>query len=225
MRSGVLVDDGGVWRLTQALPSTPRLNELVTSVIAGVGESGRRALDLLAVCGPFGLEPDDGGGVARVFESLEEAGLVTVTPDGRRRQVQLAHPVYGHVLRDLMPELRRRALLLDRARAIEEWGARRRDDVVRIATWRLEETGEADVEMLVRAARVAYEDRDYALVVKLAGAAQLRQVVPEAGVQLGKALHELGSFAQAEAQLAAASRLTEGTTGISRLPPFGPPTC
>ncbi len=210
LQSGVLVDDGGVWRLTQALPSTPRLNELVTSVIAGVGESGRRALDLLALCGPFGLGPADDSGIARVFESLEELGLVTVTADGRRRQVQLAHPVYGHALRDLMPELRRRGLVLDRARAVESWGARRHEDVLRVATWRLEEAGEADVDMLVRAARIAYEDREYALVVKLAEGAQAWQVVPEAGVQLGKALHELGSFAQAEAQLTAASRLTEG---------------
>lgn len=210
LRSGVLVDVGGVWRLTQALPSTPRLNELVSSLVAGVGDAGRRALDLLAVCGPVGLEPADGGAAARVFESLEELGLVTATAQGRRRQVQLAHPVYGHVLRDLMPELRRRTLLLDRARALEELGARRRDDVVHIATWRLAETGEADPDLLVRAAGIAYQARDYALVVKLAEAAQARQVVPEAGVALGKALHELGSFAQAEAQLARASRLTEG---------------
>jgi DNA-binding CsgD family transcriptional regulator len=208
-QSGALVDEGGVWRLAGRLTSTPRLNELVASRVARVDENGRRALDLLALCAPVGPDVGDGVATTEVLETLEDAGLVTVTPDGRRRQLRLAHPVYRAVLRDRMPELRRRAMLLDQVGAIERLGARRREDGLRIATWRLEATGEADPALLVEAARLARYAQDYPRVVRLAGAAQAQRPGPVAGVLMGEALFELGSFFEADVELSRAGRLAE----------------
>jgi DNA-binding CsgD family transcriptional regulator len=209
-QSGSLVDDDGVWRLTRPLSSTPRLNDLVAARVASVGENGRRALELLALCAPLGPHGEAVAASAEVFETLEEAGLVTVTSDGRRRQLGLAHPVHRDVLRHQMPELRRRAMLLEQVGAIERWGGRRREDGLRIATWRLEATGEADVGLLLQAARLAHHAHDYPLMVRLAGAAQAQRPGPEAGVLLGKALYELGSFFEADVELSRAGRLAEG---------------
>ncbi len=209
-QSGALVDEGGVWRLARPLNSTPRLNELVAARVASVEERGRRALELLALCAPLGPEALAGVADAETLELLEEAGLVTVTVDGRRRQLSLAHPVHSQVLRARTPKLRRRTMLLNQVAAIEGWGARRREDRLRIATWRLEATGEADPDLLVNAARLAHHAHDYPLVVRLAGAAQVQRPTPEAGLLMGKALYELGSFFEADVELSRAGRLAEG---------------
>jgi len=208
-QSGALIDEGGVWRLARPLTSTPRLNELVAARVAGVEEPGQRVLEVLALCGPLG--PDAFAGVTEYepLEVLEEAGLVSVTVDGRRREVALAHPVHRQVLRDRTPVLRRRAMLLNQVTALERWGARRREDRLRIATWRLEATGEADPGLLVQAARLAHSAHDYPLVVRLAGAAQAQRPGPDAGLLLGKALYELGSFFEADVELSRAGRLAE----------------
>ena len=165
---------------------------------------------MLALCAPIGPDSESGIANAQVLETLEEVGLVTVALDGRRRQLGLAHPVLRVVLRERMPEARRRAIMLDRVGVIEIWGARRRDDALRIATWRLEATGEADARLLVEAARLAHYADDYPMVVKLAGAAQAQSPDPEAGVLLGEALYELGSFFEADIEFSRAAWLVEG---------------
>ena len=208
-QSGALVDEGGVWRLVRPLSNTPRLVDLVAARIAGVGEHGRHALELLALCAPLAPAAFDDVVGPEVLEAIEEAGLVTVTTDGRRQQLALAHPVHRQVLRERMPELRRRAMLLDQVAAIERWGARRREDALRIAAWRLDATGEADAAILIQAAQLAHYAHDYPLVVKLAAAAQAQRAGPEAGLLMGKALYELGSFFEADVELSRAGRLAE----------------
>ena len=136
--------------------------------------------ELLALCAPVGTDSFHLVADPGLLETLEEAGLVTVTIDGRRRPLRLAHPVHREVLRQQIPELRRRAILLDQDAIIERWGARRREDALRIATWRLEATGEAEAGLLLRAAWLAHYAHDYPLVVKLAGAAQAQRPSPEA---------------------------------------------
>src|SRR6478752_4973709 len=52
---GVLVDTGGGWDLVGPLPTTAALDELVAEHLAGVAPAGMAVLELLAVCGRFGL--------------------------------------------------------------------------------------------------------------------------------------------------------------------------
>ncbi|MGO8721399.1 MAG: LuxR C-terminal-related transcriptional regulator [Acidimicrobiales bacterium] len=209
-RSGVLADEGGVWRLAGSLTSTPRLNELAAVRVAGAGEDGRRVLETLALCAPIGTDSGEGTVSAGAVERLEEAGLVRVTVDGRRRQLDLAHPVHRVVLRDRMSESHRHAILLERASCTEAWGARRREDVLRVATWQLEATGEAEAELLVQAARLARSAHDYPLVVKLARAALVQSSDPATGLLLGEALYQLGGFREADVVLSRAEQLAVG---------------
>jgi DNA-binding CsgD family transcriptional regulator len=167
-------------------------------------------LETLALCAPIGPDGDEGTVSATAVERLEEAGLVKVTIDGRRRQLDLTHPVHRVVLRDRMSELRRRSILLDRTRVTETWGARRREDVLHIATWQLEATGEADAGLLVQAARLARSAHDNPLVVKLARAALAQRSDPAAGLLLGEALYQLGSFGEADLVLSRAEQLAGG---------------
>ena len=138
------------------------------------------------------------------LEALDRWGLLTVRADGRRQQVTLAHPLYGEILRATMPGLTRRRLLLELADRIEAHGARRREDAIRVATARLEATGSADPELLLRAARLARYGQDFTQVERLGRAAVLEGVTPEVGLLLGEALHELGAFDEAERVLHAA---------------------
>jgi tetratricopeptide (TPR) repeat protein len=103
--------------------------------------------------------------------------------------------------------VRRRQLLVDHAARIERLGARRREDPLRVATWRLDATGTADAALLVGAAQLARYSHDLAQVERLARAALAEQPTPgdrdAARLLLGEALHESGHFDEAEAVLAA----------------------
>jgi DNA-binding NarL/FixJ family response regulator/tetratricopeptide (TPR) repeat protein len=205
--AGTLADDEGFWRLSGALVTTVRLVELVQARLGDVEDAGRVALELLALVGSVGLTELEAMTGRAAVEALERPGLIVIGVDGRRHQVTLAHPRYGEVLREALPHVRRRQLLLDHAARIEGLGARRREDQLRVATWRLDATGTADAALLVGAAELARYSHDLAQVERLARAALTEQPTPgdrdAAGLLLGEALHESGRFAEAETVLAA----------------------
>jgi ATP/maltotriose-dependent transcriptional regulator MalT len=191
-----------VWRLAGPLTSTPRLVELVESRVAALSAQERGALELLAVCGALGLDELVGVTGSEPVEALDRAGLLAIVQDRRRHEVGVAHPLHGEVLREQLPALRRRRLLLDHADRVEHLGARRREDALRIANARLEGAGTADAGLLVGAARLARYGHDHRQVVRLAQAAMDESPTPEAALLLGEALHEMGRYEEAEAVLA-----------------------
>ena len=201
----------GVWRLTTELLVTSRLAEVVTARIAGARTS-REALDLLALVAPVSvIELTEMAGPA-ALEHAEGAGLVGVQANGRRTEVVLAHPVFGRVLRDTMATLTRRRLLREHVEWVERRGGRRREDPLRLATWRLDARYPVEQEMLLHAARLARSGQDFSLVERLTRAAG--QPTPEAQLLLGEACHELGHYAEAERVLALAQ---EAATEPSQL--------
>ena len=139
------------------------------------------------------------------LEVLDRAGLLSVRTDGRRQVVTLAHPLHGEILRTRMPALTRRRLLLEHADHLDAFGARRREDAIRSATARLEASGSADADLLIRSARLARYGHDFVTVERLARAALRDGMTSEVGLLLGEALHEIGSAVEAEEVLAAAS--------------------
>ena len=208
--SGHLAHQHGVWRLVGPLVPTVRLHELVAARLGTIGTSATEALDLLAVCEPEGLSALEALVGPGWLEELDRAGLLEVRTDGRRQQVTLAHPLYGEVLRDRMPALTRRRLLLEHADRIDAHGARRREDPIRAATARVEATGSADRDLLVRATRLARHARDFPQVETLGRAAMLDGITPETGLLVGEALHERGAFVEADEVLTAAEAALAG---------------
>jgi hypothetical protein len=69
--------------------------------------------------------------------------------------------LYGEILHAQTPVLRRRRLLLAQVERIEAYGARRRDDALLVAGWRLAATSTADPGLLVGAAALARYAHDY----------------------------------------------------------------
>src|SRR5262245_1905618 len=214
---GALVRRDGVWHLDGPLPAPDRLRELVELRLAELDASAHTVLDQLALCQPLGLGQLEASAGLPVLEELERQGLITVRTDGRRESVRLAHPMHGEVLRARLPALRRRSILLGQAEAVEAWGARRREDAARIATWRLEATGRGDPDLLLRAAQLARYDHSFRQAERLARAALASAPSAAAGLVLGESLYNLGAFDEAEAVLAAATVRAVGDDDVVRI--------
>ncbi|MGW8357667.1 LuxR C-terminal-related transcriptional regulator [Streptomyces wedmorensis] len=205
LHTGALTRDGEIWELTGDRPvGTPRLAELIEARLTAADVRARPVLELLALCEPVPLADAQSVAAAGVLATLEEADLVQVTTSRRRTVVQLAHPLYGEALRANMPVLRRRTLLLQQADRTQARGARRRDDVLRIATWQLAATGTADPTLLTRAAALARHAHDYQQAVALLRALPGQYRTTTTQLLLGSALDQQGRSELAEAELAEA---------------------
>ncbi|MFD0634813.1 LuxR C-terminal-related transcriptional regulator [Catenulispora yoronensis] len=204
---GTLSREAGVWHLVGELPSSPRLLELVGDRIRAVGGDGRAVLDLLALCQPLGLDELATVRPIEALEELESSGLIQVRTDRRRHEVTLAHPVYAQVLQSSMTRIRARATLTGQALRVEEHGLRRREDPLRVATWRLAATGTADAKLLLRAGRLARHTADHAGLERLARGALAAEDSVEARVLLSEALHAQCRSEEADGVLAAATEL------------------
>lgn len=206
--AGALAHDGELWELARnAQGGTPKLAELIGARLSAADSAGRPVLELLALCEPLPLADARAVAPPDALSALERSGLVRRTTDGRRTILHLLHPLYGDVLRDGLPELRRRTLLLEQAARVEAHGGRRRADTVRLATWRLAATGAADPRLLRRAAALARHVRDYERVVALLRTLQDTDHTSHSLLLLGEALFELGHQQQAEEVLIRAGEL------------------
>jgi DNA-binding CsgD family transcriptional regulator len=212
-----LVQRNGVWCLEGPLEAPTRLRELIEARLGELEPEARAVLEHVALCQPVGLARLEATGGLTVLEHLDREGLITVRRDGRRESVRLAHPLHAEVLRAGLSALRRRSILLGEADTIEQLGARRREDPLRIATWRLEATGRADPELLLRAARLARYDHDFRNAAKLARAALAAGRSATAGLVLGESLYNLASFEEAETVLADAAERAETDDDIVRI--------
>jgi DNA-binding CsgD family transcriptional regulator len=194
VEAGTLVRLDGVWRWTPDGRVGPRLAELVADRMGRLEGSRRLLAELLAAGEPLGAEL-----LQKLVQGVdladeERRGTIVAEESGRRAEVRLAHPLFGDVLRARMPVLQRRRLQRLLADALEAVGGQRRDDVLRLATWRLGSAGPVDAGLLLRAARAAREVFDFALAARLARASW--ELVPsfETGLLHGASLSQLGQF-------------------------------
>ena len=213
----LLVERDGIWCLDGPLRAPTRLREVVEARLAPLDAAATNVLEVLALCEPVGLGQLERVAGLGVLEALERDGLVAIRSDGRRESVRLTHPLHGEVVRAGLPALRARSILLEQADWVEAHGTRRREDPIRIATWRLEATGRADPELLLQAARLARYDNDFRSAATLATAALAAQPSAAAALVLGESLYNLGSFDQAEEVLADATDRASGEEEVVRI--------
>ncbi|MEO3811532.1 LuxR C-terminal-related transcriptional regulator [Sphaerisporangium sp. B11E5] len=169
--AGVLRDLGGLWLWHGPLAMTTSLRETIAARIGDLTGEEREALEFLALGEPIGADLLAAECSAAVVERLEERQLATVQPSGRRLEARLAHPLYGEVIRERCGGLRTRTVLRRLAAALEGTGPRRREDVLRIAVWRLDAGSADDADLLIRACRQARQVRDLRLAERLATSA------------------------------------------------------
>jgi ATP/maltotriose-dependent transcriptional regulator MalT len=208
---GSLAPVHGVWRLVRPPTGTVALRDLLASRLRVVTDpAGRAVLERLALCRSLAVDEFPTDADRDALARLDETGLVRLAKVGERLFAELSHAQYAQVVRAGLSQLRAAALLLEQAALVE-----RRPgggvDALRVATWRLEATGTADPELLLRAARLARMAHDFPAVQRLGGAAAGAAETLTGGAELllllGEALGELGHPDEALATLARAAKL------------------
>jgi len=194
---GLLADEGGLWRWRGRVEGGPRLAELVDLRIDGLRTATHDLLELVAVGGPLevGLLPPD---AAAALEELERRELAVRRTDGRRRFVDVAHPLHGEAVRARLAATRLEALHAQLADALEARGARRGGDLLRLATWRLEAGAAGHGALFGRAAFAALAAHDQGLAERLARAAIQADAGFDAELALGRALAASGQGVEAD---------------------------
>lgn len=171
LHDGSLRNDGGIWRLVHPLAPSARLSELVEARLTGLEPPARRLLELIAYAEPLGRAELHALSSPEAGEALERAGLIHSRLDGQRLELHLAHPVYGDVVRSRLTATRLQEIARARADVAEAGGARRREDTLRIAIWRLDGGGDINPHLMLIAAQTSRWRYDFTLAARLAGAA------------------------------------------------------
>ena len=193
----VLVRVGGIWRWRGEAAVGLRLGELVATRLGDLEPASLALLELIAVGAPLELALLDRAEAA-ALEALDDRDLVARLDDRRRRYVTVAHPLHGEVIRARIGHTRREALKRRLADGVSAFGVRRRGDVLRVASWRLDCGGEGDRGLLLRAAAEAVAVLDWALAERLARAALEAGGGFDARLVLARALASTGRAADAE---------------------------
>lgn len=196
--SGAAYTQEGIWFLRLPLPAPSRLRDLITSRLSHIAPKTAEVVDLLAIGEPLGVHELVAIAGPEAVEDAENHGLILIREDERRLEARLSHPIYGEMLRAHVPRIRMRRLSAKLAEALEATGARRRDDVMRIAGWRLDSGSPRNPELLESAARRARTVRDLTLAARFARAALSCGGGVTAGLVLGEAEFLAGRHAEAE---------------------------
>lgn len=157
-------------QLVRSLRPSRRLTELIDLRVGRLEPAEADLLRLVATHEPVGTAELFEQSVPAAMEALERKAVVASVLNGRRLEVWLAHPLYGEVARESITALQRRELARRGAEVIERLGARRRDDMLVVATWRLA-AGGRDPVVLQAGAAIARTRNVPALTAQLAGAA------------------------------------------------------
>jgi DNA-binding NarL/FixJ family response regulator len=203
LESGDLSDQDGIWRLTGSPVVSSRLVELIETRLGAVQDPERRVLEALAFGEPLGigcLRALTGG---QALEELESRGLIVTGYDGRRLEARLGHPLYGEVIRTRIPAMRSQGVRQSLADRVHAVGARRREDALRFATWRLDAGGDMAPELMVAAAVTARNRWDLELARRLTEAAVRAGAGMEALLLRAEVAVLQGRGQEAEEQLAA----------------------
>ena len=197
---GALTEQGGIWSWRGDMAAGMRLSELVEARLEALEAAERRLLELVAIGAPLEiglLEP----GELPALSALELHEVVERRVDGRRRSIDVAHPLHGEVIRAGLSPTRLEAIQRRLAEAVEARGGRRREDLLRLAVWRLDSGVAGDSDLLERAAGQALAALDLVLAERLGQAAVQAGGGFGARLVLGRALAGAGRAEEADALL------------------------
>jgi DNA-binding CsgD family transcriptional regulator len=215
--AGALLDNDGVWVLRLPLPAPERLAELVASRLDDLTPETGAVVDLLAVGEPLEFALLESIIHPSAAEDAELQGLVSSRELGRRLEARLSHPLYADVRRQRMPLAKLRRLSSTLARALLDTGARRRDDIVRVAAWQLDAGERGDPELFALAAASARQMFNMGLAARLARAALEAGGGVRAGLALGEAESFSGHHREAEQVLSALVAICADDTELARV--------
>jgi DNA-binding NarL/FixJ family response regulator len=162
---------GGLWSWRGPMVVSPRLQEVLDARLGSLQPDQAALMEVLAYAEPASVSFLETLFSSSTLEAAERQGVVVVEKDRRRLAVRLAHPLYGESVRTRCPVLRARDIQRQLAAALESTGGRRRDDLLRMVTARLESGESGTPELLVAGAHRALASFHPALAERLARAA------------------------------------------------------
>lgn len=195
--AGSLTRHDGVWRWDEQIVLAPRLRDTVRHRLGDLADPAQEALALVALGEPMPARVLAPLVDATVVADLERAGLLAIADHGTCR---VAHPLYGEVVLAELGRLRTVQLSRRLIDVLDAPGASP-DDVVRLATWRLDLDEPVEPTSLAEAAVLANRAFDHALAERLARAAYDRGRLPLAAVALAHACNGQDRYREAEAVL------------------------
>ncbi len=221
--TGRLQQRAGLWTWSGGLGSNLRLSELLGLSLDDLSPASRELLELVALGEPVPVEVVEALAPPDVVADVERRGYLV---DGTRAgTVRPRHPLIAEQVVADLGVLRRRHLLTRLVDAFEGVaddpaagaGTRRErgtlrpslldDDRIRVALWSLECGREIASPDLVEAAASARDRQAHAEGERLARVAFERTPTFAAGLLLGRTLHGLGRYEEADATFAAIADL------------------
>ncbi|GAB3138824.1 LuxR family transcriptional regulator [Micromonospora sonneratiae] len=169
--SAEVVERYGVLHWTGQPKLGTDLDVLIDTRFEQLDPDVRTVVELVALGEPIGEGLLQKLALCKHAEVAEKLGFIQLVENDRRRNLVLAHPIYGEVARQRCTVIRTRQLTAQLADLVEATGARRRDDLLRIAVWRLDSNTASDRGQLLEAARQAFGQYDVPLAGRLARAA------------------------------------------------------
>ena len=156
LEAGTLVEQGGLW-IVERLggTSSARLSELVTSRLAHLTDDQVSSLEIVALGEPIGFDEAVRLG-ARDVDGLKRPASSSPHGPGDGPSCDSRTPASERCFAGGSPSLRGRELRRQLAEGLMRAGARRRGDVLLLATLLLDSDGTGPAEVLRAATRHAY---------------------------------------------------------------------
>jgi DNA-binding NarL/FixJ family response regulator len=198
-RAGRLVLREGRWHLAEVGAPLERLHDLLDAHISSVTATAKATLELLAVGAPMPLVLVEDLVPGTGLEELERSRLAVVRDDPHQGPlVELAHPLYGELVRSDLPETAARRIRRELAGALVRHGADDPADRLRVARLLLE-SGQVDEARFLEASSIALHRGAPDLARRFAEA--LPPSLP-AALAVALALFGAGRFGEMDAVLA-----------------------
>ncbi|MFZ3415700.1 LuxR C-terminal-related transcriptional regulator [Arthrobacter sp. 3Tela_A] len=196
-RAGALAERHGVWLMgANADPPQGRLGDLLKAQLSGLSSDEREAMEIIALAEPVPVAVAFKLGLHRSVDALTAANLVSVEDDGNRL-LRPRHPLYGQLVRHMVPAARS-ARLRQRVLEIMPEDTESMDGLLRSVGWSLDCGAAVPDEQLLRAAFMAnnFFDSDFAL--RAAREVQDPALLPAARVQKARAHFQRTNFDAAQ---------------------------
>lgn len=169
--TGRLVKVDHVWHWEGELATAPSFVEVLTEQLHKLLPAERAALELIAIGEPLPVGIVEALGNEMAVAALERRGMIIEVCRADRDVIQLSHPLYGEVLRSMIPPAAKREQQRVLAAALMSRGALDADDTLRVATWQLECGATVRTDVLLDAATRAAALPDHCLAERLGRAA------------------------------------------------------